>query len=112
MENTVLEIDKIIRQNLFFDFYVLKYDGNSLIIAGSNDLSYYHTLEIIFEDVYFVSAFFNGWHSNTTSKVFYIPENINELNRNYGIEKGYQIFILKPEDHDSDIIIAAKRISF
>lgn len=112
IKNIVLEIDNEIRQNKWFDFHVLKFDGCKLIIAGSVDLIYYHTLEIIFEDVFFVSGFFRGWHSETENRVFLIPENVKEMNEKYEIEQGYELFVFKTEDYKSDIIISAKNITY
>src|SRR5882724_11984100 len=109
----VVEIDGVIRQNLWFDFYILKYDGNNLTLAGSTDLTYYHTLEIIFEEVFFVSSF-QGWRSDTNKVVIEIPseELARELNLKYEIKQGYQVFIIHPEDYKNDIFIAAKRIAY
>jgi len=106
------EIDSIIRQQKWFDFHVLNYNRAKLTIAGGIDLTYYHTLEVIFEDVFFVSGFFNGWHSDTSSTVFTLPENEIELNKQYEIEKGYQLFVFETEDYRNKVIIAAKKLSF
>ncbi|MBF7091600.1 hypothetical protein IUY40_08610 [Flavobacterium sp. ALJ2] len=77
------KINELICQQSCFDFHVLSFDGYKLIIGGSMDLSYYHKLEIIFEDIFFVSGFFRGWHSNTEKTVFLIPDNEIELNQKY-----------------------------
>jgi len=111
---TISQIDKFIRNNEWFDFHVWKYDGRSLVISGSIDLTYYHKLEIIFEDVFFVSAFFQEWHSDTSKTVIEIPdgEHCKTLNINFEIEKGYQIFIIRTEDYKNDIYIAAKAVKY
>ncbi|WP_192820972.1 hypothetical protein [Rufibacter sp. LB8] len=113
-QNAVLEIDHIIRQNLWFDFHVLSYDGNSLIIGGSTDLSISHTLEIVFDDVFFVKAYFEGWHTDTKNTVIEIPTGNTqiELNKKYEIEQGYQLFIIRTEDYKNDVYIAASRITY
>lgn len=80
-------IDTIIRGYEWFDFHVLKYDGTKLIVAGSIDLNYYHKLEIIFEDVFFVSGIFQVWHSDTNKVVFSIPENKGDLNESMVLKK-------------------------
>jgi hypothetical protein len=110
--NIVNEIDNLIRKNLWFDFYILNYDGSNLIIAGGKDLTYSHSLEIIFNEVYFVSAFFEGWHSDTSSVVFSIPKNIIDFNIEFEIEKGNEVFVFKAEDYKKNIVIAAKNISY
>jgi hypothetical protein len=110
---TVQKIDSIIRSNLWFDFHVVKYDGQ-LILGGSTDLTYYHKLEIIFEEVFFFSGFFQDWKSNTKEEVIKLPdENLRiKLNQKFEIELGYQIFVMVTEDYENDIYIAAKKISF
>ena len=110
--NAVRGIDNIIRQNLWFDFYVLNYNTSNLTVAAGKDLDYYHSLEIIFEEVYFVSAFFQGWHSDTTNEVFSIPKNTIDFNIDFEIEKGYVVFVFKTEDYKKDVVIAAKNISY
>ena len=57
-------------------------------------------------------VFFNGWHSDTSSTVFILPDNEAELNRQLEIEQGYLLFIFKTEDYRKDFIIAAKTLSF
>lgn len=113
-KNIVEKIDQEIRQNLWFDFHLWRYDGVNLVITGSDDLSYYHKLEIIFTDVFYASTFFNGWKSNTEKPVIEIPStSVNkELNERFEIEQGYQVFIIRTEDYKNDIYIAAKEIDF
>ncbi|AWA31042.1 hypothetical protein HYN48_13645 [Flavobacterium magnum] len=112
LELTVEKIDSLIRDNLFFDFHVFSYDTKKLILAGSENLTYYHTLEIIFEDVFFVSGIFAQLKTDNKSTVFSIPEDQHLLNLTYEIEQGYHLFTLKAEDFKSNFIIAAKSISF
>ncbi|MDA9339619.1 hypothetical protein N9Q68_01465 [Polaribacter sp.] len=118
MNNILIEvvenIDKIIRSNEWFDFHVLNYDGRTLKIGGGINLTYYHSLEILFTDVFFVHGFFQTWHSETKDQVLLIPdEELNqELNIKFEIEKGYQIYIFRTEDYKNDVYIAAKQITF
>lgn len=110
--DTAIKIDELIRKQGWFDFHVLSFDGNKLIVGGSIDLTYYHSLEIIFDDVFFVSGFFGGWHSDTDKAVFQIPDKEKDLNIKYEIEQDYQLFTFKTEDFENDIIIAANNVSF
>ncbi len=114
IKNIVSEIDQIIRKNEWFDFHVLQYDGHNMIIGGSIDLTYHHNLELIFEDVFYVSAYFNGWHTDTDKTVIEIPDDNlnNDLNIKFDIEQGYQLFIIHTEDYNNDIYIAAKGLTF
>ncbi|MFT3992688.1 MAG: hypothetical protein QM660_00160 [Dysgonomonas sp.] len=106
------QIDMFIRKHLWFDFHVTDYDGYKLSVMGSTDLSYYHMLEIVFENVFFISGIVTGWHSETNARVFSIPDNEYELNVKYEIEQDYQLFVFKPEDYKNDIIIAAHSLTF
>ncbi|MBO3271847.1 hypothetical protein [Hymenobacter defluvii] len=112
IHSIVAEIDKEIRQHPWFDFHVFSYNGSELVIAGSEDLSCYHTLEIVFEDVFFMSGFYQGWHSDTKAPVFILPQNESDLNQQFEIEQGYIAFIFKAEDYKNDIVVAAKHISY
>ena len=109
---TVNEIDAIIRSNPFFDLYVYSYDTDKLIIAGSQDLTYYHTLEIIFEDVLFVSGKFTKLSTDKKSPIISMPENSKFLNIKYEIEQGYNLFRISVEDLKNNFFVAAKSISF
>ena len=115
LKEIVNQIDALIRQKrLWFDFHVLSYDGRKLIIAGSEDLTYYHQLEVIFEDVFFFSGYFDEWHSDTSQPVFILPnlETELKLNLEYEIVAGNHLFIFKTEDHNNDVIISARKVSF
>jgi hypothetical protein len=110
--NKVLQVDKQICRHDWFDFHVLKFDNSKLVIGGGVDLTYFHTLEIIFDDVFFVSAFFKGWRSDTRTIVFSIPDNVRDLNLKFKIENGYQLFKFTAEDYAESILIAARDFSF
>ncbi|NNV57824.1 hypothetical protein [Limnovirga soli] len=112
IKDIVTQIDREIRKEKSFDFHVISYDGCRLTIAGSTDLTYYHKLEIIFDDVFFVSGVFGGWHSDTERVVFSLPDNEKDLNQKFEIEQGYELFIFKADDYKNDFIIAAKTLSF
>lgn len=108
---TANEIDLIIRKDLWFDFHVYKYENGKLIIAGSADLLYYHTLEIIFENVHFFHGPFNEWKSDTTQTVFSMSED-DQMNVEFEIEQGYSAFIFKTEDYNNNVIIVAEKVTF
>ena len=114
IKDNVIEIDSIIRRNAWFDFHLYSYDGYRMIITFSKDLTYYHKLEIIFEDIFYASTFFNELHTDLTKTVIEIPEpKLNkELNLEFEIEEGYQIIIIHTEDYKNDIYIAAKSLSY
>jgi hypothetical protein len=106
------EIDSVIRTNLWFDFHVFSFEQNRLIIAGGKDLTYYHSIEIVFREIFFVSAIFQGWHSNTKQPVFTERTDSADLNLHYEIEQGFRIFAFIAEDYSQEMIIAAKDVSY
>ena len=112
IKNIVTQIDKEIRKEKWFDFHVLNYYGSRLTIGGSVDLTYYHKLEIVFEDVFFVSGVFAGWRSDTSDEVIILPANEKDLNQKFEIEQGYQLFIIRAEDYKNNFVVAAKNLSF
>jgi hypothetical protein len=114
IENIVNQIDTLIRKNLWFDFSVLKYDGSNLVIAGGIDLHFQasHSLEIVFEQVFYYSGFFLEWHSDTKNPVLILPNNAKQLNLKHQIEQGYIIFSFVTEDYENNVIVAAKNISY
>ena len=109
---TSRQINEIIQKETCFDFHILSFDGHRLIIGGSIDLTYYHNLEVVFEDIFFVSSFFKKWQSNTKQTVFKIPDNEIQLNEKYEIEQDYQLFMFQTEYFKNDVLIAANSISY
>lgn len=60
MFHTVKEVDTFIRKHNWVDLYLFHFECDKLIVAGSTDLTYSYTLAGIFEEVFFVSALFQG----------------------------------------------------
>jgi hypothetical protein len=112
IRDIAFEIDKLIRQHGWFDFYVLSNDDKGLIIAGSEDLTYYHTLEISFKDVQYFHSIYPDWHSDTKQTVFMVADNQAELKNKYTIAEDYRFFVMKIEGDSNDVIIAAKSINY
>ena len=114
LQQVVSEIDQEVRSHPWFDFHVLEYDGYRLSIVGGQDLTYSHELELIFEDVFFASIFFEGWHTDTDRPVIELPsKKLNkELNMKFEIQQGFQVFIIHSEDFQNDIYVAAKTLCY
>jgi hypothetical protein len=111
-ENVVEKIDSIIRANPWFHFHVFSFHQNTLVIAGDVDLTYHHSLEIIFEDVYFVSAVFQGWHSDTKDPVFIELTEERRVNLEYEIEEGNRVFTFIADDYRQKMIVAARTVRY
>lgn len=100
----VAEIDAFIRTNrLWFDFHVFKFEHNKLIIAGSTDLSYYHEMEIIFENVLSYSGPFSTWMSKVDEVVF---EKLDTQDHHS------PVFRFKTDTPQEEVIIAAEKVSY
>lgn len=112
LNQTIDNINDIIRRELWFDFHVISYDGTNLILAGGVDLTYNHTLEIVFHNIFYLSAFFQGWHSDTKHPVLALATADDALNSRLEIEQGYQVFVLKTEDYRNNVIVAAENIFY
>jgi len=112
LKTLIADIDALIREQPWCDFHVISYADSKLTIAGGTDLVYYHTLEIVFQGVFFFLGFPQGWRSDTKSSVFIIPDNGPELNLKFEIESGYQLFLFKTEDYQQNVIIAAESLTY
>ncbi len=108
----VTVINQIIKKQEISDFQIISYDKTCLVVGGSFDLTYYHTLEIIFTDVFFFKGYFEGWQADFLDTVFEIPKNEKELNLKYEIEHPYQLFVFRTDNKQNDIIIAANSVSY
>lgn len=112
---TVDEINDFIRKKMWLDFEVLNYDKSKLTVIGSIDISTVHDIEIVFEDVFFVSMPFE-WKTDTSETVliFVEGEEAIAINKRFQVEKGYYIFKFIPEDFPEDFgcYLGAKSISY
>jgi hypothetical protein len=97
----------------FFGMEIIKMTGVDLIIAGSNDFTYYHSLEIVFKDVFhiFVNA---KWEVETKLPFLGLmnKEDAFDYNGKFKIEQGHSIFTLAAEDFDQPFCVVAKDIQF
>lgn len=63
--NDVEALNRLIKDEKWYDFYLARYDGHSALIKGTLDLSYGHNLEIHLEDVRYIDAP-TAWKTDTT----------------------------------------------
>ncbi len=113
MENTVNKINNIASEYIFLEFSIFSYKSGILIIAASEDFSYYHNFEIHFENVFAIIGNVN-WKVDTQKDIIKIISTTNEgitLNKKYKIEKGFSIFRFVSEDELINYIVA-ENISF
>ena len=108
------EINSYIRKNCIDEFELKSYDGRQLSIVGSTDLIYYHKIEILFTEAFFVSAYFQRWYSNIDNSIIELLDEDERKMANipFEIESGYELFMMKSADFENEMIVAAKTIHF
>ena len=111
MDELVLEINKFLKSKDWFDFELDRYENGNLTILGSTDFSYYHEIEIVFEDVAFIQCP-KVWSVNTIQDVIIksYEEEQRRINIDYEIEQGNILFKIVAEDK-APIFISSRSIS-
>ena len=112
MKDILLNLNKIIHQYKWFDFELDSINKSNLVILGSTDFSYYHELEIVFEDLHFIQCPRN-WSVDTTKEVFTMPNmtELKKINIGYELEVGYELLKIVTENN-SPIYISARNITY
>lgn len=107
-------INEILKMSLWMDFEIKRYSEGKLTIYGGVDLLYSHSIEISFEDVFFVSLPFE-WKTDTKAEVLHLLEGeaSKAINLKFMVEQGYHIFKFMAEDYPGDFgcFIGARMIS-
>lgn len=113
LQKNIDEINAIISQGNWFDMEILERKGGDLIIIGSLDFTYGHSLEIKFGDVFHMTIN-TEWKVDTVKPVMYIVEGEEcfLVNKKYGIEQGYTLFKIIPEGLEFPFYVSAKEIRF
>ncbi|WCT56196.1 hypothetical protein PQ456_01315 [Paenibacillus kyungheensis] len=110
----VKDINSKLKNNLWFDFEVVKYEKNEVIIGGGKSLSYPHEIEIQFTDVFFISLPME-WQTDTSKDVLVIleGEEAYNINTQFQVEQGHYIFKFIPEGYSEEFgcLIGAKNIT-
>ncbi|TLS50080.1 hypothetical protein FE782_22365 [Paenibacillus antri] len=113
ISSVVETINSHIQKELWFDFEIIRYERNELVVGGGKSLSYPHELEIHFKGVVFVSAPVE-WRTDTSRAVFLILEGdeASKVNTKFQVEQGCYIFKFVPEDYPEDFscLIGASRL--
>jgi hypothetical protein len=112
MKNIVDKLNKKINEFTFLDFSIYKYENQKLVIAVSEDFTYFHQFEIEFHNVHTINC--NSFFSiETESNVISIINNVEmvDLNKKYNVEVGYNIFQII-SDEGKEFFIIAESISF
>lgn len=115
VKDIIRAVNIFLSQQLWMDFEIIEYSGQFLRIIGSIDITAVPVMELVFEDVYFVSAVFN-WKTNTDRTVVSLLEgkDAKVVNLKYRVEQGYHIIKITPEDYPEEFgcIFGIKKIYF
>lgn len=102
------KINKRAQEFTYLDLYIYSYSKNTLVLAASTDLYYFHNFEIRFKNVFAVDSNFS-WSANTKHEIITILESNDKaqsLNLKYKVEIGNSIFQIITEEGDFFYIIA------
>lgn len=114
MENIISELNNFSFNYSYFELSISSYENGNLIIVGSEDLLYFHQIEIVFIEVYTILCNTN-FIINTSFPFIELlnerSEELYKLNVKYRVVQGYKIYKLVSEDNDVYYIIA-KGISY
>jgi hypothetical protein len=113
MKEIINRINDRVKKAPFFDFSILKFEKDNLIIAGSEDLTYYHEVEIEFISVYTVicNTAFKADTSRNVIEIIEDSDEAKEINLKYGVVQGNNVFKLYSEDSEFFYIVLLKRLN-
>lgn len=103
----IKNINEKINQFVFFEFSIYTYENNNLVVVGSEDLCYFHQVEIKFENVH--TIILNSSFKIDTKKPFLFlieDDEAFELNKKYRAVTGNNVFKFINEDLEVFYVIA------
>lgn len=113
IKEKIAKINAYIRQNEWFDFSLQYLSSSEAIILGGKDLQYYHELEVIFSDVFYVSLCMD-WKSAPSRDVLHLVEGQDayEFNVRFNVLEGNSVFEFVIEDNEEDYYVVAKGLDY
>lgn len=100
--NIINEINKHDWKETWLDFSVFLYEKTRLVIVGSDDLSYYHTFEVIIELPSYISGVMD-WSCDTNDEFIKVRTNT---------DSPYERFIIEfYEDSELKLKLIAKNVT-
>ncbi|QDQ27029.1 hypothetical protein FNU76_12025 [Chitinimonas arctica] len=104
MLEKINELNSIIKEELWYDFYIDSYKNESIVLKGTLDASYGHNLEIRLEQVSYIDAPLQ-WKTDTTDdivvSIFSKEDFGEEARKRYFDNASGLIFGFKAECFDS-----------
>ncbi|MDR2948953.1 MAG: hypothetical protein LBV71_07070 [Prevotella sp.] len=110
MEKIISEINNFLEKQAWCDFNIIEFNGK-LKVGGKTSFNNEYDIIIVFEEIFYFQCLFS-WQTDTSYKSFLIPEieEQRDINIKYGIEQGYSLFKIIPEDIEGSMYISAKNI--
>lgn len=108
IKESVDKINNKASEFIFLELSIFHFDKDELIIAASEDFSYYHNFEIRFKNVFAIIGNVN-WKVDTQESIIQVLENNEDayrLNMKYSVEIGNTIFQFITEENKLFYIIA------
>jgi len=105
----VNEINSLFPSSLWLDFSLFKYERDRLTVCASEDLCYYHSLEIHFKDV----SYFQGptdWHGTPERGLLKIVGGSDSVSDNNQDARPIGFSFIN--DDDAEITVFASEIAF
>lgn len=89
IEQTINKINDFVKQFNFYEFSIYHYSKEKLIVVGSPEMSYYHNLEIHFNNIFYLETKCS-WIVDTGKPILQSLQNIElfEFNKENKIEVG------------------------
>ncbi len=111
-EQIIKSINTFLKSHQWCDFEIMEIKDD-LIIGGRTSFDSKPDFKISFKDVFYIQCLAN-WKTDTSSDSFFIPElsERRDINIKYGIEEGYILFKILPEDLEGPIYLSAKEVVF
>lgn len=110
--DVIKQINIEIKKYLHFEFNIFSYSNGKLMLVGSEDIVYYHNMEICFSGVFAIISNFQ-WRVDCKKEPLSVLNGVEavELNKYYKVEVGNSIFKFENED-EINIYIIAESIEF
>ena len=113
LTNKVNELNSLLSHEIWLDMELFEIRKGCLTIIGSIDFTYGHSIEIRFEDVFYLNLR-SEWTVETSNPFLKIVDGDEaySINLQFRIESGYTLFKIIHEDANSPFYIAAKSLSY
>ncbi len=111
----IQEINAYLQSKPWFDFEIMEYRGDTLVVMGSLDPSAAHDVEVQFGGISFISSPME-WRTDTSAPPLGLitGEDAVKLNRRFQVEQGHHLFRFSPEGFPEEFgcLVSARDVKF